>query len=152
MHIKHKELFSKAVILVLCVALFVPTYATAAETEDITPRASNYLTSYQAYVYPAGNGKIQVWFDVTCVNYMDDLGSLGIWIYESTDRSTWTLVGTFLHEDNPSMLDHDDIYYMGHVDYQGVAGRYYKAYICIWAGKDGGGDTRYFWTSSKLAT
>ena len=68
MHIKHKGLFSKVVILVLCVALLVPTYAMALETGGITSRASNYLTSYQAYVYQTGNGKIQVEFDVTCVN------------------------------------------------------------------------------------
>lgn len=50
------------------------------------------------------------------------------------------------------MLGHDAIHYSSHVDYQGIAGRYYKAYVTIWAGKDGGGDTRYFWTSVKTAT
>ena len=33
--------------------------------------------------------------------------------------------------------------------YNGTAGKYYKAYVCIWGGKDGDGDTRYFWTSAK---
>lgn len=147
-----KKVFIKYAALILCVVMIAPTNVQAATVEGITPYASDYLDSYQAYVYPAGNGKVQVWFDVTADTYMDDLGSLGIWIYESTDNSTWTLVRTFLHEDNPSMLDHDDISYTGHVDYQGVAGRYYKAYVCIWAGKDGGGDSRYYWTSSKRAT
>lgn len=147
-----KRVAFKFLVLILCFVLIIPTHVLAAEETQITPYASYYLDSYQAYVYPAGNGKIQVWFDVTCVNYMDELGALSIWLYESTDNSTWTLVKTFLHEDNPSMLDYDDISYTGHVDYQGIAGRYYKAYVCVWAGKDGGGDSRYYWTSSKRAT
>ena len=50
------------------------------------------------------------------------------------------------------MLGHNTHFYGSHVDYQGVVGRYYKAYICIWSGKDGDGDTRYFWTGSTKAT
>jgi len=141
-------------ILALCLALFlvIPTYAGATEIETMQPRASHYLTSYQTYVYPAGSGKVQVWFDVTGDTYMDDIGALSIEVWESTNTFTWTRVETFLHDDCPSMLDHNDYAYMSHVEYQGVAGRYYKAYVCIWAGKDGGGDTRYLWTSAKKAT
>jgi len=40
----------------------------------------------------------------------------------------------------------------GHVEYAGTIGRYYKAQLAVWAGKDGDGDTRYFWTSSQKAT
>lgn len=29
--------------------------------------------------------------------------------------------------------------YCSYVSYQGAAGKYYKAYVCIWAGKNGGG-------------
>lgn len=85
---------------------------------------------------------------------MDDLGALTIKLYESTDNSTWTRVKTFKHDTytDTEMLGHDAIHYSSHVDYQGIAGRYYKAYVTIWAGKDGGGDTRYFWTSVKTAT
>lgn len=34
-----------------------------------------------------------------------------------------------------------------YVSYQGIAGKYYKAYVCIWAGKNGSGDTRYMWAT-----
>ena len=143
--------FTRSCSLVLAIVLLfctlVPINASAAEA-----RASYYLSSYQAYVYPAGSGEIQVWFSVTGVNYMDDLGALSIEIYESKDNSSWTYKETFMHTDYSNMLKENAISHMDCVTYQGVKGRYYKAYVCIWAGKDGDGDTRYYWTSSKKAT
>ena len=108
--------------------------------------------SYSAYVYPAGWGKVQVWISVNGVDYMDEIGSLMIQIFESKDQETWTWVETYNFEDNPGMLGYNDYYHSGHVEYSGTIGRYYKAYVCIWAGQDGEGDTRYIWTSSKKAT
>lgn len=142
----------KIIAFCLAIIMAVPVYAGAAVIQPAQTRASDYLDSYQAYVYCAGSGKMQVWFDVTGDTYMDDIGALSIHLYESTDNSTWTQVKYFSHADYTDMLGHDDYYHSGHVSYQGVIGRYYKAYVCIWAGKDGGGDSRYYWTSPKLAT
>lgn len=144
---KKKSLLFKVTALLLVVVLLCPMPAYAVE-----PRASYYLDSYNAYPYSAGLGKIQIWFSVTGVDYMDDLGALTIQIYESKDNSTWTWVETYTNGTTPSMLAQDEIYYMSYVEYQGTIGRYYKAYVCIWAGKDGDGDTRYFWTGSQKAT
>lgn len=142
-----ESLLFRMIALLLIVALLCPITVFAVE-----PRASYYLDSYNAYPYSAGLGKIQIWFNVTGVSYMDDIGALRISIYESTDNSTWTLKETHTNDSTPSLLGHDEIFYQSHIEYQGVIGRYYKAYVCIWAGKDGGGDTRYFWTSSTKAT
>ena len=143
----HIPRWGRIVAFLLIVTMSFPVTVSAVE-----PRASDYLDSYQAYVYPAGSGEIQVWFSVTADDYMDDLGALWIEVYESTDNSTWTYKKTYMHTDYSGLLDQDDIYHSGHVSYQGVKGRYYKAYVCIWAGSDGNGDTRYFWTSAKKAT
>ena len=83
---------------------------------------------------------------------MDDIGALSIQIFESTDNTNWTWVETYTNGTNPSLLAHNSYYHQSYVEYQGVIGRYYKAYVCIWAGKDGGGDTRYFWTGPVKAT
>lgn len=144
--------FFRLIAICLVAVMIIPLQAHATTIEIIEPRASYYLDSYQAYVYPAGSGEIQVWFSVTADNYMDDLGALSIEIYESTDNVNWTYKETFMHTDYPNMLKENAISHMDCVTYQGVKGRYYKAYVCIWAGKDGGGDTRYYWTSSKKAT
>ena len=142
-----KELWFKVAILLVVVSLVCPFSVKAVE-----PRASDYLEAYSAYIYPAGWGKVQVWFDVDGTGYMDEIGALNIKLYESTDNETWTWVDTFHYTDYPAMLGYDDFSHYGHVEYNGTIGRYYKAYVCVWAGKDGDGDTRYFWTPTVKST
>ena len=144
---KMNSLFIKVTALVLIIAFMLPISAGAVEA-----RASDYLSSYGAYVYPAGWGKVQVWVTVEGTNYMDEIGTLSIRLYESTDGETWTWVKTFQHADYPDMLGYNDYAHTCHVEYAGTIGRYYKAYVGVWSGNDGEGDTRYFWTSPKKAT
>ena len=83
---------------------------------------------------------------------MDEIGALSIQIFESTDQTNWTWVKTFTHDATPGMLGYNKVYYSSYVEYSGTIGRYYKAYVCLWAGKDGDGDTRYMWTHAQKAT
>lgn len=152
MYFRNRKIVIRIVSIFLIVALLTPVQSFATPNMGVTPRASYYLDSYNTYLYRESFGKIQVWFTVTGVDYMDEIGTLSIRIYESTDQETWTWVKTYTNQDTPSMLGNNKIYYSGHVDYQGTIGRYYKAYVCIWAGKDGDGDTRYMWTDIKKAT
>lgn len=152
MYLNNKTSFVRVIVLFLVVTLIFPIGANAASVEPMQPYASKYLSSYTAYVYLAGGGLVQVYFNVEGTGMMDELGALTIELYESTDKSTWKWVKTFDHLLDSGMLGYDNFYHSGHVDYQGVEGRYYKAYVCIWAGKDGTGDTRYFWTSVKPTT
>ena len=146
---KKTSALARFAALMLAIILVIPTLGSAAALETVQPRASAYLTSYSAYVYLPGNGQVQVYFDVTGTNVMDELGALSISIYESTDGVNWTWKDTFMHDLTPGMLSYNDDFHTGHVTYNGVVGRYYKAYVCIWGGKNGQGDTRYFWTSVK---
>lgn len=146
---KGTSVFVRLIAFLLVFSLSVPAYASAAEAELVQPRASAYLETYGAYVYLPGNGQVQVYFDVTGTDDMDELGALSIAIYESTDGVNWTWKDTFMHDLTPGMLSYNDDFHTGHVTYNGVVGRYYKAYVCIWGGKNGQGDTRYFWTSAK---
>lgn len=142
----------RVIALLLIIFFLIPPHIYAESNSVSLPRASDYLNSYNAYIYNAALGKIQVYFDVTGVNYMDDIGVLTVKIYESTDKATWTWVETYKHSSTSGMLGYDKVYHSGHVDYQGTIGRYYKAYITFWAGKDDSGDTRYFWTQPQKAT
>lgn len=146
----HSLLF-RIIAAVLVVILLTPA-TTFASSDTVSPKASYYLDSYNAYIYNAAFGKIRVYFDVTGVNYMDDIGALTVKIYESTDNSTWTWVKTYTNGDTPNLLGSNKIYYSSYVEYQGKIGRYYKAYVTLWAGKDGDGDTRYLWTHAHKAT
>lgn len=140
------------IVVFLLVVTFIPIYVNATDSATTLPRASYYLDSYNSYIYPAALGKIQVWFTVTGVNYMDEIGALNIQIYESKDGESWTWVKTYQYSSTSGMLGYDKIYHSGHVEYSGTIGRQYKAYVTIWAGKDGTGDTRYMWTQPKKAT
>ncbi len=143
-----KSIILKVVAICLVLALFAPATAYAAEDTPISPYASYYLDTYNTYICRVGtNGQIQIWFDVMGTGDMDEIGVLSIILYESTDNINWTRVKTFSHENYSSMLVYDDWYHASYVSYQGSTTKYYKAYVCIWAGKNGGGDTRYMWAT-----
>ena len=142
----------RIVAMVLMVSLVMPAYANAATAESVQPRASDYLDSYNTYICAMGSGKLQIWYTVVGDTDMDEIGVLSIRLYESSDKTNWTRVKTYLHEDYSSMLIEDDFVHSSYVSYNGPAGKYYKAYVCIWAGKNGSGDTRYMWTSVERAT
>ena len=146
MNIK-KHVFFRVIAIILVIACVFPVNAMAVE-----PRASDYLSAYSAYIYPASWGKVQVWFEVHGTNDMDEIGALEIQLFESKDNETWTWVKTFEHQDYSGMLGYNNHSHAGHIEYNGVIGRYYKAYVCVWAGKNGDGDTRYFWTPTEKAT
>lgn len=150
MYKKKNTIIIRLVAMLLAVILVLPLGITSAKAQQIQPRASDYLNSYNAYIYAPGSGFIQVWFTVTGNDYMDTIGALSIKIYESTDNVNWSWVKTYNYDSTPGMLDYNDYYHSGHVDYQGVAGRYYKAYVCIWAGEGDGGDSRYFYTNPVM--
>ena len=137
----------RMIALFLVVALLLPVGVIAAGA-----RSSLYLDSYSAHMYAAGWGRVQVWFDVTGNGNMDEIGALEIRLYESKDQETWTWLKTYEHQDYTNMLGYNNYFYEDYVQYNGTIGRYYKAYVCVWAGKDGDGDTRYFWTNVEKAT
>ena len=138
--------------IVLALSLISPYGVSATTLEPVQPYASKYLTSYNTYVCAMGSGKVEVWFNVMGTGTMDEIGVVSIMLYESTDQINWTRVRTYSHENYASMLEESDYYHCSCVSYQGTAGKYYKAYVCIWAGKNGSGDTRYMWTSIERAT
>lgn len=142
-----KRLLLKLVAMVLVVACVLPVNIMAADT-----RASDYINYYSGYIYNASLGKVQVWFDVEATHNMDELGALEVQLYESTDNVNFTWVKTFSCTDYPDMLGYDNCIHSAHVQYKGYIGRYYKAYVTVWAGRNGGGDSRSFWTQVQRAT
>lgn len=149
---KYRSSLIKMVAIILVISLVGPVCVSAAGTEGVQPRASDYLNSYNTYICTMGSGKLQIWYTVVGIGTMDEIGVLSIKLYESTDQTNWTRVKTYSHENYSSMLIEDDWAHSSYVSYNGTAGKYYKAYVCIWAGKNGSGDTRYMWTPVERAT
>lgn len=140
------------VVLLLILSLVTPIGVGATSVEQTQTRASNYLDSYNTYICTMGGGNLQIWYTVVADDDMDEIGVLSIKLYESSDQTNWTRVKTYSHENYASMLIEDDWAYSSYVSYKGTAGKYYKAYVCIWAGRNGAGDTRYMWTPVERAT
>lgn len=143
---KHrKSLFLKVTALCLVLILAFPLPVSATADDSVTPRASYYLTAYNTYICDLGGGNIQIWYEVTGTGYMDEIGVLSIELYEVKSDGSLKWLKTFQHEDYSSMLSYNDDYIYSYVSYQGSSSKTYKAYVCIWAGKNGNGDTRYMW-------
>lgn len=151
MYIKKSSSLVRIILIILCISMLLPANVYASSGNQV-PRASYYLDSYNTYLYNAAWGRIRVYFNVTGVNYMDEIGTLSIQIYESTDNENWTWVETYKYNTTSGMLGYNKVYYSNYIVHSGTIGRYYKAYVCIWAGKDGDGDTRYMWTLPQKAT
>lgn len=152
MKMKKTRVFIKVIAVVLAILLFVPVNTLAAAPETVLPMASAYLASYTSYICAMGNGELQIWFEITGTGTQEYIGVLSILLYESTDNENWYWVKTFLHQNNETMLAQNYFCHVNYVSYQGVPGRYYKAYVTIWGGPDDCGDSRYIWTPVELCT
>lgn len=138
---------SRIVIALLLICSFAVPVCAAETNSSVMPLASAYLTSYNTYICDMGSGEFQIWFSVMGTGKMDELGTLSIILYEENSDGSLTWVKTFLHEDNPTMLRYDYHFHSSYVSFQGSSSKTYKAYVCIWAGKNGSGDTRYMWAT-----
>ena len=142
----------KLIAIILVVSLCAPIGAQAAMPETVQPMASAYLMAYTAYICSMGDGNLEIWWEVTGTRTLADIGVLSVSLYESTDGTNYYWVDSFRFTDYPNMLWHDTSICVDHVDYEGVPGRYYKAYVHIWAGTEDTGDGRYIWTPVERAT
>lgn len=51
------------------------------------------------------------------------------------------------------MMAVNKLSHSGYLEYQGTAGKYYRGYICLYAGDSNAqGDNRIFYTNTKLCT
>lgn len=137
----------RIVTLCLILALITPVSALESNNEALMPKASHYLNAYNTYICDLGSGNIQIWYEVVGTGDMDEIGTLTIELYEVNSNGSLTWVKTFQHENYSSMLAYDDYYHCSYVSYKGSSSKTYKAYVCIWAGKNGSGDTRYMWAT-----
>lgn len=144
---RNRPTYVTLISLILLLTLVSPITVMATPHEDIQPYASNYLTAYNTYICKLGNNEVQIWYEVVGKGTMDEIGTLSIELYEVNSNGSLTWLKTFQYEDYDTMLVYDDYYHYSCVSYQGSTSKTYKAYVCIWAGKNGSGDTRYMWAT-----
>ena len=142
----------KLIALLLAASCLMTSVAFAAVPETVQPLASAYFGSYCPTVSALGGGKVQVTISVAGTCIMDEIGADSIVLYESTDQTNWEQVKTWDGSTYPGMVAEDTFQHTAMVSYYGVAGRYYKAYICIYAKKGTGMESSYIWSPVKRAT
>lgn len=119
---------------------------------NASPRASLYLSRYLAYIYPEGDGDISIWFEVEGTGTMNEIGALSIRLQQkAAGTSSWTTIKTYSHNDYSNLLENNDSFHYSHLDYSGKEGYSYRAYVTVWAGKDGNGDSRVILTDTVVA-
>ena len=130
--------FIRLVCLILAIVSIITIPASAEEITD--PRASSYFMSGSAYFNVISDSKFEIWFDVTALSIMDELGASKIELERSSDGVNWTPVKTFYKANYPQMLDPDDtsITYSGYVTYTYTSGYYYSATVTLYAKKGNG--------------
>ncbi len=134
---KSKPIRFLAIIFVLALLLSTVAFATI--------EASQYLSYYNAYISKSGN-TIKVNFEVQGTGPMDYVGVTEIYLYEKTSTyGSWNLVKTFLSSDATyaaSMIESNASFKDDYVAYSGNSSYQYKAYVTVYAEKNGGSDSR----------
>lgn len=125
--------------LVCLLLIFAMCLAIPVGAEEITPYASNYFGSFDAYLGAETSTSFQVWFSITALRKMDKLGVDYIDIERSSDGSNWTVVKTYDSSDYSNLMTTNAYSHAGHVTYTNKQSGYqYRAYIEFYA-KEGNG-------------
>lgn len=123
---------SQILCMILVCAMIFSTTAFAAEVPD--PRGSNFFMSSSVYFWHASGSQYQIWFDVTAVGGMDELGAREIKVQRSTDLENWTTVKTYTKASYPQMTTTSGTGdYMNYVTYNATSGYAYRAVVELYA-------------------
>lgn len=141
--------FTRCACFFLAIMMLLITPAFAAET--VTPRASSYFMCISAYLEKTTGTQFEVWFDVTAVGGMDELGVSEIKVQRSSDGVNWTTMKTYSKDYYPQMICDNTVAHADCVTYTGTAGYYYRAYVCFYAKNSSGfGEYDEYTSSIKL--
>ena len=137
--------FIRILSLVMAVAMIMTTPAFAAEA--VSPRASNFFMSSSAFFDDVAGSRVDVWFEVTSLGVMDELGASKIKIQRSTDMVNWTTVQTYYKADYSQMTDTNCGSHTACVPFYPTDGYYYRAVITLYAKNSTGSATMTTYTA-----
>ena len=139
--------FIKCMCMLLALTMVLAVPAMAAENES---RASNYFGSRSCYLANVSSSGFEVWFDVTALRIMTELGTSTIKVQKSSDGVNWSTVQTYNKADYPQMTTRiGTAGHAGYVTFSNVArGNYYRGYVEFYAADSSGSATRSAYTES----
>lgn len=135
-------------LLFACMLLSVCSiFASAAVIDPDGQQSSAYLSSYSADTDVDPDGKVYISVSVDACVYTTQVGAKLIYLYESTNGTSFTRVATFDAANYPSMLGSGWYYDYTPIVYQGVPGRYYWSAVKCYAADATGSDYRWYDTT-----
>jgi hypothetical protein len=132
-------------LLLVCMLMSICSiFVSAAAVEPDGQQSSAYLESYSADTTVGSNGKVYISVSVDACVYTTQVGAKLIYLYESTNGTSFTKVATFDAINYPDMLCSGWSYFDTPIEYQGVAGRYYWSAVKCYAADAYGSDYRWY--------
>ena len=122
-------------ILLVCVMMFTTT---AFAAEPVEPRASDFFWASSVYFWNTSGRNYEIWFDVTAVGTMTELGVSEIRVQRSTDERNWTTVRTYYKENYSQMIDTNTVRHLDCVPFTATAGYAYRAIVMLYARNSSG--------------
>lgn len=138
----------KRFIRIVCLLLVFASLATIpAYAAENSVRASLYLSSYGAFCSKRSSTTVGVGYQVIGTDLMDEIGVNTVKLQYSSDQVNWTTAKTFRKANYPSMVDYDTSAHSGTLIATVPSGKYYRAVVEFYAGKDGGFSERTYYTA-----
>lgn len=129
--------YIRCVSIALALVMLMVTPAFAAETAE--PRASNFFAASSVYFWHVSGSQYQIWFDVTAVGGMNELGASKIVVEHSTDLVNWDPVKTYNKSDYSQMTTtKTTASYANYVTYYPTDGYAYRAIVTLYAKNSSG--------------
>ena len=128
--------FTRGVCFLLVVVMMFALPALAAEVAE--PRSSNYFMYSSVYFWNTSGNIYEIWFDVTSVSIMQEVGVSKIIVQRSTDEENWTTVKTYYKEDYPQMTKTNAAHNCNCVPFTATPGYSYRAIVYLYARNSSG--------------
>lgn len=126
----------KLTCLVLTLSMILALPVAAAEE---APYSSRYFGSQSAYLVGVSSTSFQVWFDVTAVSTMSQLGVDSIEIERSSDGVNWSVVKTYTRSGYSNLVANNTVDHCSYVTYSNrQSGYQYRAYVEFYAKNSSG--------------
>lgn len=128
--------------------LLIASLCQAAAAVEISPRASDYLDNYGAYLYQGdSSGAVRVEFTVSANEKADRVGVSKLSIYKGDGTYITSVTGTVAN----GLLREGSKAHMGEYTYYGEPNEVYYMVLTMYAGFKGGSDTRLYTTNQCRA-
>ena len=124
-----------ACLLLVCVMVFSAVAVTADAAE---PRASQYFAYSSIYFWNTSGNNYEIWFDVSALGTMQEVGVSKITVQRSTDEENWTTVKTYYKEDYPQMTRLNAGHHCSCVPFTATPGYSYRAIVYLYARNSSG--------------